>query len=191
MCLYYYLMLKRFAKVSVYFYLVLKSSPSHPKPKAYSFPMTGSKGQRPKQHWPTEKQWTVSDPPLYKIQWGSRKIKLYIWLRVTKAWYGSPIIFLGISKFIIFIECILTIAKIVVINNWEEMLINFEVQETLQLHHNLEEKYAITISFKKWFLKISTIKVSFWFLNLSFEWSINVTNQTLFLILFSKFNHMI
>ena len=29
------------------------------------------------------------------------------------------------------------------------MLINFEVQETLQLHHNLEEKYAITISFKK------------------------------------------
>jgi len=62
------------------FLLVLKSSHSHshPKPKAYSFPMTGSKGQRPKQDWPTEKQWTVSDPPLYKIQWGSRKIKLYI-----------------------------------------------------------------------------------------------------------------
>ena len=150
-----------------------------------------AKGERPKQHWPTEKQWTVSDPPLYKIQWGSRKIKLYIWLRVTKAWYGSPIIFLGISKFIISIECIMTIAKIVVINNWEEMLINFEVPETLQLHHNLEEKYAITISFKKLFLKISTIKVSFWFLNLSFEWSINVTNQTLFLIVLAKFNHMI
>ena len=31
------------------------------------------------------------------------------------------------------------------------MLINFEVQETLQLHHNLEEKYAITISFKNYF----------------------------------------
>ena len=185
MCLYYYLMLKR---IATWFWR------AHPKPKAYSFPMTGSKGQRPKQHWPTEKQWTVSDPPLYKIQWGSRKIKLYIWLRVTKAWYGSvgsPILFLGISKFIIFIECIMTIAKIVVINNWEEMLINFEVQETLQLHHSLEEKYAITISFKKLFLKISTIKVSFWFLNLLFEWSINVTNQTLFLILFSKFNHMI
>ena len=49
------------------------------------------------------------------------------------------------------------------------MLINFEVQEILQLHHNLEEKYTITISFKKLFLKISTIKVSFWFLNISFE----------------------
>ena len=167
MCLYYYLMLKR---IATWFWR------AHPKPKAYSFPMTGSKGQRPKQHWPTEKQWTVSDPPLYKIQWGSRKIKLYIWLRVTKAWYGSPIIFLGISKFIIFIECILTIAKIVVINNWEEMLINFEVPETLQLHHNLEEKYAITISFKNLFLKYQQLKCHFGF------WTFHLNDQSMWQI---------
>lgn len=69
-------MLKRIAKVSVYFYLFwrgLTHSHSHTKAKAYSFPMTGSKGQRPKQDWPrvkkkkkdwpTEKHWIVSDRP--------------------------------------------------------------------------------------------------------------------------------
>lgn len=47
-----------------------------------------------------------TDPPLSKIQWGFHKTKLHIWLRVTKAWYGSPILFISIWKFIIFTEYI-------------------------------------------------------------------------------------